>query len=67
MKILYTKFGETRLVDIEFHNMGEGEKYHEVLWVERSEDYYALMSSQLKHKKVAIVTRDNWIRSQIVR
>ena len=63
MKISHTAFGKTRDVEAEFHNMEPGLDYDDVLWVERSEDYYALMSPQLRDKRVAIVTRDNWLRA----
>lgn len=64
MKVKHTAFGKTRWVEVkEFHNMVEGEEPEEHLWVERGEDYYALMSPQLKHKKVAIITREAWMNA----
>lgn len=64
--IIYKAFGKTKKVKIEKHNMKNEEEYEEILWVERGEDYYALMSPQLKNKKVAIVTRDNWLKGEII-
>lgn len=63
MKILYTKFGKSALVEVEqWHNTTPGD-YEIVLWVERGEDYYALMSPQLKDKKVAVVHRRDWLKA----
>ena len=64
MKISYTAFGKTKQVEAKFHNMEPSHEYDAVLWVERGEDYYALMSPQLKDKRVAIVTRDNWLAAE---
>jgi len=61
MKISYTIFGKTRLVEVELHNMAEDEQHDETLWVERAEDRYALLSPELRDKKVAIVTREAWL------
>lgn len=63
MKIQHTAFGKTRWVEATFHNMEPGHDYDKVLWVERAEDYYALMSPQLKDKRVAIVERNDWLRA----
>lgn len=65
MKINYTMFGETRLVSVsKLHNMKEGDQHDEVLWVERDEDYYALLSPQLRDKKVVVITRHEWLNSE---
>ena len=64
MKIKHTAFGKTKLVTIEKHNLKEGEIPDKILWVERGEDYYALMSREYKDKKVAIVTRNNWLMAE---
>jgi hypothetical protein len=63
MQIDYTAFGKTRKVEVELHNMGEGEQPEAILWVERGEDYYALLNPTYKGKKVAIVTRSNWLNT----
>lgn len=60
--IIYTIFGKTKKVKIEKHNIENSNEYDEVLWVERSEDYYALLGSKFKNKRVAIVTRENWMK-----
>lgn len=60
--VMYTAFGKTKQVTVtEFHNMTKDEVPDELLWVERSEDYYALLSPRLKDKKVAVVTRSAWL------
>lgn len=63
-RIEYTAFGKTRVVLVELHNMTEDEEHETILWVERGEDYYALLSPQLKDKKVAVVTRDAWLKAE---
>lgn len=62
MIIKATFFGKTKLVRATPHNMEENEDHDCVLWVERGEDYYAL--SSMKNKKVAIVSRHDWIKSK---
>ena len=44
--------------------MTEDQEHETTLWVERGEDYYALLSPQLRDKKVAIVTRDAWLKAE---
>lgn len=63
-RIEYTAFGKTRVVPVELHNMTEDQEHETTLWVERGEDYYALLSPQLRDKKVAIVTRDAWLKAE---
>lgn len=69
--IVLSKFGQTRQVKARmFLNNKEIEvtgKYDEVLWVERSEDWYALQSPQLRQKLVAVVTRDDWLNADIIK
>ncbi len=64
MKISYTAFGKTKQVEAEFHNMEPSHEYDEVLWIAREEDYYALLSPQLRDKRVAIITRSNWLDAE---
>ena len=61
MKIKYTAFGKTRWVEATFHNMEPGQDYDDVLWVERGEDMYALLSPQLRDMRMAIVNRRDWL------
>ena len=63
-RIEYTAFGKTRVVPVQLHNMTEDQEHETTLWVERGEDYYALLSPQLRDKKVAIVTRDAWLKAE---
>lgn len=69
--IVLSKFGQTRQVKARmFLNNEEIEatgRYDEVLWVERSEDWYALQSPQLKQKLIAVVTRDDWLSADIIK
>lgn len=63
--MIYTAFGKTKDVKVtEFHNMKEGDTPDEMLWVERSEDYYALLSPRLRDKKVVIITRQAWLDAE---
>lgn len=66
MQLEYTCFGETRLVCAEPYNMRADEVPDVFLWVERSEDLYALMSRELKDKKVAVVRRADWLLGQAI-
>jgi hypothetical protein len=59
--IVATFFGETKEVLATIYNAHLPGKIEKVLWVERPEDNYALISPQLRNKKVAAVTRDHWI------
>lgn len=62
MFIIHKQFGKTKRCKVSLHNMTENDTPDEVLWVERPEDYYALMSPQLRNKKVAILDRNDWLR-----
>ena len=64
MIIKLTKFGKTKLVKASPHNMKEDEVPDTILWVERNEDYYALMAKSYENKKVAIVEREDWLRAE---
>lgn len=66
MTIKATFFGKTLPVKTsQLHNMKEGDTPDEILWIERPEDYYALMSPALKDKKVACVERQDWLDAQL--
>lgn len=70
MKAPYTAFGQTKLIEVEVWQNNkkiESDVWDEELWVERSEDWYALMSSQLVNKKVRIIERNKWLNSEIVK
>ena len=64
MKITATFFNKTKVVRAEPYNMLETETPDKILWVEREEDMYALMSPQYKNKKVAIIHRSDWLRAK---
>ena len=66
MKIKLTQFGKTKIVNASPHNMKEDETPDEILWVERNEDYYALMAKSYENKKVAIVERKDWLMAEEV-
>ena len=66
MRIIVTLFNTTKEVEVVLHNMEESDTYDEILWVERVEDWYALLSYQLKDKKVAVITKSNWMKGDEV-
>ena len=57
--MIYTKFGETRDVEVRLFNMFSNEEPEVVMWVERQEDYYAIRSGV----RTAVVTKDAWDRA----
>lgn len=63
----YTKFGETRLVPWRVYRADDQSRdhdaYDETLWVETSEDYYALLSLEWRHKRVLLVKRRDWLKA----
>lgn len=66
MRIKLSKFGVVKEVEATLHNMTEDESVEEVLWTERPEDMYALLSPQLSNKRVAIVTRRSWLDGTLI-
>lgn len=63
-QITLTKFGKTKKVKATLHNMVEGETPEQILWIERPEDYYAMMNVAYAAKKTAIVKREDWLRGE---
>ena len=66
MKAPYSIFGKTKLVNVVVYLNGEqieSSDWDEEYWVERGEDWYGLSSTNLKNKKVRVVTRESWLRS----
>lgn len=61
-----TFFGKTRKVFTTIHNAQLPGDTEHVLWVERPEDEYALLSPQYKGKKVAVVRREHWLGATII-
>lgn len=61
----YTMFGKTKQVPIKVwqnNKQIESDTWDADLWVERGEDWYALMSKELVNKKVRIIERSVWLR-----
>ena len=69
-KAPFTIFGETRMVPVVVYlnnkQLKEVFEWDEDLWVERPEDWYALMSESLKYKRVRVVDRNEWLRGKQV-
>lgn len=66
IQAVYTKFGETRVVEAEVHNEQSTTDPQRYLWVEREEDRYALMSPQYKDKSTLVITYQNWIKGKVI-
>lgn len=66
MKAVYEAFRQRKLVEVSPHNNATPEDFDCFWWIERGEDYYALMSPQLKYKKVLLVTREAWLNGEPV-
>jgi len=61
----HTAFRKTKLLPIKvFLNNKEieSETWDTNIWIERGEDWYGLMSSDLKDKKVRIIERSVWLK-----
>ena len=69
MKAPSTQFGKTRMLPVVVYLNGKQLKevfeWDEELWVERSEDWYALMCDALKYKRVRIIERNKWLKGEI--
>lgn len=66
----YTTFGKTKLVPLKIvlgKYASPGEGYEDTLWVERGEDWYAMLSPQYNNKRVRIIERDVWLRSKTIK
>lgn len=58
MKAKYTAFGKTVELPVIIYYQNQevdSDSWDETLWVEREEDWYALMSPRLKNKFVRVV------------
>lgn len=64
-RVSATFFGETKEVVASIYNTHVQGPISEFLWVEGPGDYYALLSLQLKNKKVAVVTRESWMAADL--
>ena len=66
MRAPYTIFGKTKLVEVVVYQNNkkiESSDWDEEYWIERGEDWYGLMSTQLRDKKVRVITRESWLKS----
>ena len=66
MRAPYTTFGKTKLVEVVVYQNNkkiESRDWDEEYWIERGEDWYGLMSTQLRDKKVRVITRESWLKS----
>ena len=69
MKAPHTEFGETRILPVVVYlnnrQLKEVFEWEEELWVERPEDWYALMSEGLKYKRVRVIERNEWLKGKL--
>ena len=69
MKAPYTIFSQTRMLPVVVYLNGKQLKevfeWDEVLWVERPEDWHALMSESLKYKRVRVIDRNEWLKGKL--
>jgi hypothetical protein len=71
MKAPYTIFGKTKLIPVSTFTRGKEDSpakqtWDKELWVERGEDWYALLSVDLYEKTVRVVKREIWLREKEV-
>ena len=63
----YTIFNETKSIPVKVWYKDKIDptitEWDETLWVENATDWYALMSSNLRDKRVRIIERDIWIKT----
>ena len=63
----YTIFNETKSIPVKVWYKDKIDpnltEWDETLWVENTTDWYALMSSGLRNKRVRIVERNIWIKT----
>jgi hypothetical protein len=67
MKAPYTIFGQTKQIEVVVYKNNqkiESTDWDEDYWIEIPEDWYGLMASNFKDKKVRIITREEWLRSR---
>lgn len=66
MKAPCTYFGKTVMLPVVVYlnsrRLEHAAEWDEELWVERPEDYYALMSDSLKYKRVRVIERSEFIK-----
>ena len=70
LKKPYTIFGQTRNVPVKVYRdsrlIKDLYEWDEEWWVERGEDWYGLMSHQLRGKRVRVIERESWLRSELI-
>lgn len=69
MKAPCTKFGQTRILPVVVYlnskQLKEVFEWDEELWIERPEDWYALMCDALKYKRVRVIDRNEWLKGEV--
>jgi hypothetical protein len=69
MKAPYRHLGELRDVKLTVYQNNlriDSTEWDEILWVESSDDMYALSAPIYKNKRVRVVRKDDWKKSPII-
>lgn len=70
MKAPFKKFKQLRNVEIVVYLNGkkiDSDKWDEELWFDVPEDFYCLSSSQFRNKKIRVVYREEFIKSELIK
>lgn len=63
----HTEFGKTKNVKVIVYlnnKIIESKEWDEVLWIERPEEMYGLMSDIYKDKRIRVIKREEWLRAR---
>lgn len=65
----HTEFGKTKNIPVVVYlnnKIIESNSWDETMWIERPEEMYGLMASNLKNKKVRVINSDIWRRARVI-
>jgi hypothetical protein len=67
-KAPYTTFGETKNIPVKVYINSkycpDVTEWDEEWWIERPEDWYGLMSSSAKNKRMRVIERSEWLKAK---
>lgn len=66
MKAIYEKFGVKKMCPVVVYlnnSQIQTDTWDVDYWIERPEEWYGLMATDLKDKKVRVMTREEWMRN----
>lgn len=69
MNAPYTIFGKTKMVPVVTYTNGKKDEPSKIewdhdLWIERGEDWYALLGPPYNKSTVRVIEREVWLRSK---